>query len=49
MSRSSLYLVIGILTVLVVALGGYFLYAESQKPALEVRVDETGIRVDTNG
>jgi hypothetical protein len=49
MSRSSLYLVIGILAALVIALAIYFFYQETQEPALEVRVDEQGISVDTNG
>jgi hypothetical protein len=49
MSRSSLYAVIAVLAVLVVGAGIYFLYQETQRPALEVRVDEGGISVDTNG
>jgi hypothetical protein len=48
MNRNSLYLVIGILAVVVVAFGIYVFYVETQKPALEVRVDEQGISVDTN-
>ena len=49
MNRNSLYLVIGILAAVLVALAIYFVYQETQKPALEVRVDEQGISVDTNG
>lgn len=49
MNRNSLYLVIGVLAAIVVALGIYFMYIETQKPALEITVDETGISVDTNG
>jgi hypothetical protein len=48
MSRNSLYAVIAVLAVVVVGVGGYMLYQESQKPALEIRVDENGIRVDGN-
>ena len=49
MNRNSLYLVVGILAAIVVAFGIYLAYLETQKPALEIRVDEQGISVDTNG
>ena len=49
MSRSSLYAVIAILAIAAVGFGGYLLYQETQKPALEIRVDEQGISVDGNG
>jgi uncharacterized protein HemX len=49
MSRNSLYALLAILAVVVVAFGIYYFYQEQQKPALEVRVDEQGISVDTNG
>lgn len=49
MSRNSLYLLIGILAVVVVAFGIYYVYQESQKPRLEIKVDEQGITVDGNG
>lgn len=46
MSRNTLYLVIGLLAVVVVAFGIYYFYQESQKPSLEIRVDEQGITVN---
>ncbi len=46
MSRNTLYFVIGLLAVVVVAFGIYYFYQESQKPSLEVRVDEQGITVN---
>lgn len=49
MSRSSLYFVIAALVAIVVALGAYMAYQQSQQPALEIRVDEQGISVDGNG
>jgi hypothetical protein len=49
MSRNSLYALVGILTVAVVAFGAYFLYLESQKPSLEIKVNEQGISIDGNG
>jgi hypothetical protein len=45
MSRNTLYLVIGLLAVAVAAFGIYYFYQESQKPSLEIRVDEQGITV----
>jgi hypothetical protein len=49
MSRNSLYAVIAVLAVIVVGFGIYLFYQESQKPALEIRVNEQGITVDGNG
>jgi hypothetical protein len=49
MTRSSLYAVIAVLTIALVAFGLYIAYQESQKPSLEIRLDETGISVDGNG
>ncbi len=49
MSRNSLYTLIGILVVVVVAIGGYLLYEQSQKPQLEIKVDGNGIQVNGNG
>lgn len=49
MSRNALYLLVGVLAVVVVAFGIYFVYQETQKPRLEIRVDEQGITVDGNG
>ena len=49
MSRNGLYAVIGLLAIVVVALGGYMLYDKSQKPQLEIKVDKSGIQVNGNG
>jgi hypothetical protein len=49
MSRNGLYALIGLLVIIVIALGGYMLYQQSQKPSLEVRVDSNGIHVNGNG
>lgn len=49
MSRNSLYLVIAVLAVLVVAGGAYYIYEQNQKPALEIKVDGNGIKVNGNG
>ena len=49
MSRSSLYFIIAMLTAAVVAIGLYIAYQESQKPALEIKINEQGISVDGNG
>lgn len=49
MTRSSLYIVIAALAAIAVGFGIYVAYQESQKPALEIRVDEGGIKIDGNG
>ncbi len=49
MTRNSLYTIIAILAALAVGFGIYIAYQESQRPALEIRLDEGGIRVDGNG
>ena len=49
MTRSSLYTVIAVLAAIAVGFGIYFAYQESQKPALEISVDEGGIKIDGNG
>ena len=49
MTRNSLYTIIAILAALAVGFGIYIAYQESQLPALEIRLDEGGIRVDGNG
>lgn len=46
MSRNSLYTVIAVLAVIVVGFGIYYFYQESQKPALEIKVNEQGISVN---
>jgi hypothetical protein len=48
-SRSGLYTIIGILVVVVVGLGGYMLYEQSQKPQLAITVDKNGLQVNGNG
>lgn len=48
MQRSSLYLVIGALVALVVAFGLYIAYEQSQKPGLEIKVDNQGISINGN-
>jgi hypothetical protein len=49
MNRSSLYAVIAVLVIGIVAIGGYMLYQQSQQPKLEIQVDGNGIRIDGNG
>ena len=49
MSRNGLYALIGILALIVVALGGYMLYQQSQQPSLEIKLDSNGIQVNGNG
>jgi hypothetical protein len=49
MSRNSLYAIIGLLAALVVGFGLYLMYQETQKPSLEIRLDEQGLSVDGNG
>ena len=49
MSRNGLYALIGILALIVVAMGGYMLYQNAQQPSLEIKVDRNGIQVNGNG
>lgn len=49
MSRNGLYALIGILAIIVIALGGYMIYQQSQQPSLEIKVDSNGIKVNGNG
>jgi hypothetical protein len=49
MSRNTLYLVIAVLAVVVVAFGIYWFYQEQQEPQLEIRLDEQGLSIDGNG
>lgn len=49
MTRSSLYIVIAVLAAVAIGFGLYLAYQESQRPALEIRVDEGGIKIDGNG
>ncbi len=48
-SRNGLYALIGLLALIVVVLGGYMLYQQSQQPSLEIKVDSNGIQVNGNG
>jgi hypothetical protein len=48
MSRNSLYLVIGALAVVVIALGAYLLREESKPDGVEIQIDESGISVEQN-
>ncbi|SFZ86454.1 hypothetical protein SAMN02983003_3636 [Devosia enhydra] len=45
MSRSSLYAVLAVLAVVVVAFGIYYVYQEQQRTTLSISVDEGGVRV----
>ncbi len=49
MSRNSLFGLIGLLAVIVVGFGIYFVYQEQNKPGLEIKVDKGGISVNGNG
>jgi hypothetical protein len=49
MSRNGLYALIGLLAIIVIGLGGYMLYQQSQQPSLEIKVDSNGIQVNGNG
>ena len=49
MSRNGLYALIGLLAIIVIGLGGYMLYQQSQEPRLEIKVDSNGIQVNGNG
>ena len=49
MSRNGLYALIGILALIVVALGGYMFYQQSQQPSLEIKLDANGLKVNGNG
>jgi len=40
---------IGVLVIAVVALGGYLIYDQSQKPQLSIEVGKGGIEVKGNG
>jgi hypothetical protein len=49
MTRNGLYALVGLLALIVVGLGGYMLYQQSQEPKLEIKVDSNGIQVNGNG
>ena len=48
MSRNGLYIVIGVLAVVVIALGAYLLREESKPDGVEIQIDESGISVGQN-
>jgi hypothetical protein len=48
MSRSGMYVVIGVLVVLLVGFGVYF-YNEQTKPGVSVKVDSQGLSIKGNG
>lgn len=49
MSRNGLYTLVGILAVVVIALGAYLIYQQQQEPSLEIRLDSNGLQVNGNG
>jgi hypothetical protein len=49
MSRNSLYFVIALLAIIVVAGGAYVIYQQDQQPELKIKVDGDGITVNGNG
>lgn len=49
MNRNSLYTLVGVLAVAVIALVGYLIYNQSQKPQLEIKLNGGGIEVNGNG
>lgn len=49
MTRSSLYIIVAALAAIAVGFGIYIAYQDLQKPALEIRVDEGGIKIDGSG
>ena len=48
MSRNSLYATIAVLVVLVLGIGIYVAWQESQKPRLEIQLNENGVSIDGN-
>lgn len=49
MSRNTLYAVIAVLAVAVAGFAIYYFYQESQRPGLEIKLDDNGISVNGNG
>lgn len=49
MSRNGLLALIAVLVFIVVAMAGYMIYQQSQKPSLEIKLDSNGIQVNGNG
>ena len=48
MNQNSLYLLIGALVVVVIALGVYVYREESQPSGVELRIDESGVSIEGN-
>ena len=48
MNRNSLYLIVGVLAVAVIALGIYVIREESKPDGVEIRLDKNGISVEEN-
>jgi hypothetical protein len=42
-------MLVGVLALIVIGLAAYMLYQQSQKPSLEIKLDENGIEVNGNG
>lgn len=49
MSRSGLYIVIGVLALVAIGLAVYVAQQQANQPSLEIRLDENGLQVDGNG
>lgn len=48
MNRNSLYLVIAVLVIAVIALGFYIWREESKPDGVQIRIDENGLSVEQN-
>ena len=48
MNRNSLYLIVGVLAVAVIALGIYVIREESKPDGVEIRLDENGLSEEQN-
>jgi len=48
MSRTGLYALVAVLVVVLAGVG-YYAYQQSQRPALEVKVDGNGLKINGNG
>lgn len=46
MKQNTLYLLIGALVVIVVALGAYIIHEQSKPKGVELRIDQSGISVE---
>ena len=48
MNRNSLYIVVAVLVIAVIALGVYVIREESKPDGVEIRLDENGLSVEQN-